>query len=55
MINNWKEFFIEEKKITNAVGHPVKIVKRTEIHGESNGITQKENSRGGIERNSQLL
>ena len=30
---------------------PVKIVKRNEIHGESNGITQKENSRGGIERN----
>ena len=29
----------------------MKIVKRNEIHGESNGITQKENSRGGIERN----
>ena len=26
------KFFIEEKKITNAVGHPVKIVKRNEIH-----------------------
>lgn len=46
-----KNDIIKEKKITNAVGHPVKIVKRNEIHGESNGITQKENSRGGIERN----
>ena len=27
-----KNDIIEEKKITNAVGHPVKIVKRNEIH-----------------------
>ena len=37
--------------ITNANGVPIKIVKRTELTGEPNSITQKVNSKGGIDRN----
>lgn len=36
---------------TNANGVPIKIVKRTELTGEPNSITQKINSKGGIDRN----
>lgn len=36
---------------TNANGVPIKIVKRTELTGEPNSITQKVNSKGGIDRN----
>ena len=36
---------------TNANGTPVKIVKRTDLTGEPNSITQRENTKGGIDRN----
>ena len=36
---------------TNSNGTPVKIVKRTDITGEPNSITQRENAKGGIDRN----
>ena len=42
---------IKSEITTNAVGQTVKIVKRNDIHGEPNSITQKENSKGGVERN----
>ena len=36
---------------TNANGTPVKIVERTDLTGEPNSITQRENTKGGIDRN----
>lgn len=36
---------------TNANGTPVEIVKRTDLTGEPNSITQRENAKGGIDRN----
>ncbi len=36
---------------TNANGAPVKIVKRTDLTDEPNSITQRENTKGGIDRN----
>ena len=36
---------------TNAVGQTVTIVKHTELTGEPGSITQKDNSKGKIDRN----
>lgn len=36
---------------TNAFGNPITIVKRNELKGPPNGITQTVNSKGGITRN----
>lgn len=42
---------IINKSTVNAVGKPVEIVERTEIKGKPNSITQKETTKGGIDRN----
>jgi len=39
------------KPLTNAVGEPIIIVKKTTIIGKPNSITQRTSSQGGIERN----
>lgn len=37
--------------LTNAAGHPIIRVEKTSVRGPENGITQKTNARGGIDRN----
>ncbi len=39
------------KQLTNAVGKAIIRAERNHLTGEPNSITQKENSKGGIERN----
>jgi hypothetical protein len=40
-----------DKTTTNAAGQTVKIVEHIETKGEPNSITQKQNAKGGIDRN----
>lgn len=49
----WKEKFVDgkEKALTNASGQRIIEVSRTTITGQPNSITQKENKKGGIDRN----
>lgn len=42
---------VRKNTLTNAAGQPIIKVERTDVKGPSNGITQRTNAKGGIDRN----
>ena len=43
--------FAQGKMLTNAAGQPIIEVEKVDVYGPTNGITQKVNAKGGIDRN----